>query len=106
MTIMRTHKVGTITLGLALIGFGVLFLIHLFGGVLSYRMIFDLWPVIFLSLGVEVLVSTLPGKAGERMQFDGGSIVLLFLLALFAMAMAGADTLITVFEEHGYAFFY
>lgn len=45
---MRTHKVGTFTLGCTLILFGVLFLVRLFGGVLTYSFIFRLWPVVFL----------------------------------------------------------
>ncbi len=44
---MRTHKVGTFTLGCTLILFGVLFLVHLFGGMLTYSFIFRLWPVVF-----------------------------------------------------------
>ena len=62
---MRTHKVGTFTLGCTLVLFGVLFLVHLFGGVLTYSFIFRLWPVVFLLLGGEVLLSTLP-KTGQN----------------------------------------
>ena len=87
---MRTHKVGTLTLGVMLILFGVLFLVHLFGGLLSYRLIFNLWPVVFISLGVEVLLSLLPKTAG-KFSLDGKAVVLLVVLMLFAMTMAGVD---------------
>ena len=59
---MRTHKVGTLTLGCMLILFGVLFLVHLFTGFMSFQFIFRLWPVVFLLLGVEVLLSAIPTK--------------------------------------------
>ena len=95
---MRTHKVGTFTLGCTLVLFGVLFLVHLFGGVLTYSFIFRLWPVVFL-LGGEVLLSTLP-KTGQKFSFDGASIVLLVIMLLFAMCMAGADTFFQALDHY------
>ena len=96
---MRTHKVGTFTLGCGLILFGVLFLVHLFGGALSYSFIFRLWPVVFLLLGSEVLLSALP-KTGEKFSFDGASIVLLIIMMIFAMGMAGADTFFQALDHY------
>ena len=98
---MRTHKVGTLTLGLMLIFFGVLFLVHLFTGILSYSLIFNLWPVVFLCLGAEVLLSMLP-KTQTKFSFDVGSIVLLLVLMLFAMAMAGVDTAYQIAQDQAY----
>ena len=37
---VRTHRVGSITLGSALVLFGILFLVHLFVPVLTYEIIF------------------------------------------------------------------
>lgn len=87
---MRTHKVGTLTLGLMLVLFGVLFLIHLFGGMLSYRLIFSLWPLTLISLGAEVLLSMIPASR-TAFQLDGKAVALMVLLMLFTMAMAGLD---------------
>lgn len=39
---VRTHRIGTITLGVALVVFGSLFLVHLFLPALKYQMIFTL----------------------------------------------------------------
>ena len=97
---MRTHKVGTLTLGCMLILFGVLFLVHLFTGALSYRLIFDLWPVIFLFLGGEVLLTMIP-KTAQKFTFDVGAVVLLLLLMCFAMVMAGVDTAFRCAELNG-----
>lgn len=87
---MRTHKVGTLTLGIGLVLFGVLFLVHLFTGVLSYELIFHLWPVVFILLGLEVLLSLIPGGR-VQFQLSIGSVVLMALMMVFAMVMAGAD---------------
>ncbi|MDF2844988.1 MAG: hypothetical protein K0R00_3414 [Herbinix sp.] len=53
----KTHRVGTITLGGMLITFGTLFLLRIFVTTISYHIIFKLWPIIFILLGIEVLLS-------------------------------------------------
>lgn len=90
METVRTHRVGSITTGLSLIAFGVLFVLHLFMNVISYEMIFKLWPVILIGLGVEVLLSNF---AGDKLVYDKGAICLMFVIAIFAMGMAGAELL-------------
>lgn len=87
---MRRHKVGTVTLGVMLLFYGVLFLVHLFTNAVSYALIFRLWPVMFILLGVEVLLSVLP-KTEEHFKIDVGSVILLIVLILFALVMAGLD---------------
>lgn len=87
---MTRRKVGTLSLGGMLIFYGVLFLIHLFTDAVSYELIFQLWPVMFLMLGVEVLLSALP-KSGAHFKLDVASVVLICLLILFAVSMAGLD---------------
>lgn len=84
----RIHRVGTITTGLAFIAFGVMFVLHLFLNAISYDLIFKLWPLILIGLGVEVLASNLKP---DNIVYDKAAIVLMFFMALFAMCMAGAD---------------
>lgn len=98
---MRTHKVGTLTLGVMLVLFGVLFMVHLFGGFLSYRLILNLWPLVLISLGVEVLLSLMP-KTECKFTLDGKAVVLLVLLMLFALCMAGVDIAFRWIELNGY----
>ena len=88
METVRTHRVGTITTGLSLIAFGVLFALHLFMNVISYDLIYKLWPVILIGLGVEVLFSVF---AKDKIIYDKGAICLMFVIAFFAMGMAGMD---------------
>ena len=88
METVRTHRVGTITAGLSLIAFGVMFVLHLFMNVISYELIFKLWPIILIGLGLEVLFSNF---IKDKMIYDKGAICLMFVLAIFAMGMAGMD---------------
>lgn len=88
METVRTHRVGTITTGLSLIAFGVMFVLHMFLNVLSYDLIFKLWPVILIGLGVELLLSNF---IKDKIVYDKAAIFLMFVMALFAMSMAGAD---------------
>ena len=56
-TTYRTHRVGSITAGFSMIVFGALLLSHSLFGVFDYEIIFSLWPVILIGLGVELLLS-------------------------------------------------
>lgn len=87
---MEQRRVGTFTLGVFLVVFGVLFLLHLFLPSLSYMMIFHLWPVIFILLGVEILFYSV--KAPDKhYRYDFAAILIILLLAGFAMSMAGVE---------------
>lgn len=83
------HRVGTITCGTVLIVTGILFLLHIIFPVISYLFIFRLWPCILILLGAEILIGNC--KKDISFVYDTGSVVLLILLLLFAMAMAVVD---------------
>ena len=92
---MRTRRVGTITCGIVLIVFGLLFLLHMFLPVISYSFIFRLWPLILIFLGVEIMMSNI--KATEAaLKYDVGAVLLVKLLALFSMGMG----LVEICMEH------
>ena len=88
MDTVRTHRVGSITTGFVFNAFGIMFILHLFLSLISYDVIFKLWPLILIGLGVEVLASNLKP---DNIIYDKAAIVLMFFLAFFAMCMAGAD---------------
>lgn len=96
---IRIHRVGTVTFGIVLVVLGALCLLRLAFPVLDYELIFRLWPVVFISLGIEVLISS--RKPQERVVYDGAAIFLLVLLMLFAMCMAGMDWIFTHYSEYG-----
>ncbi len=85
---VRNHRVGTITTGIAMVVYGVLFLLQTFTKSISYEMIFDLWPCILIGLGIEMLASNFEAK---KLTYDKGAIALLFVLTFFAMCMAGVQ---------------
>ncbi len=101
---MRTHKVGTLTLGCMLVLFGVLFLVHLFTGYMSFQFIFRLWPVMFLMLGAEVLLSAIPTRRFQ-FTFSAGSVVLLIVMMIFALFMAGSEQFIQALERCPWAYY-
>lgn len=85
---MRKHKVGTVTLGCALVVMGVLFMTHWLIPSLSYTVIFKLWPLILIAIGVEVLLAQ---NKKVDFEYDGWAVVLMIVLVFFAMAMAAAQ---------------
>ncbi len=87
---MRQRRVGTLTAGLVLIIFGVLFLLHTALPALSYLTIFRFWPAIFILLGAETLIGCLIQKE-EKLRYDAAAIALVIVLSFFAMGMATVD---------------
>lgn len=86
---VKIRRVGSVTFGLTLIVFGVMFLVHMAAPSLNYEMIFNCWPVIFILLGVEILVENhRSGAAGYRFVYDFPAILMLGLMLFFAMIMA------------------
>lgn len=91
-TVVKTihaHRVGSITFGCVLVLFGSLFLAHLLVPVLTYALIFRLWPCIFIMLGVEILVANMRGN--KEFTYDIPAVIMMILLTLFAMGMAITD---------------
>lgn len=86
----RTHRVGSVTLGLMLVVFGIVFLARIFVPSLTYDAIWHLWPCTLISLGIEVLVSTF---RAEKSKYDGWGILLIFLITMFTMGMAGMENM-------------
>ncbi|MCI8327069.1 MAG: hypothetical protein HFI37_04760 [Lachnospiraceae bacterium] len=84
---MKTRRVGSLTCGILLIVFGFLFILHFFVPLLSYRVIFHLWPCILIALGVELLLSCRNKSEEIVVKYDGGAIFLTIVLAFFAMGM-------------------
>lgn len=99
---IRIRRVGSVTFGIVLIVTGVLFLVHLFLPRLDYRMVFQFWPLILITLGVEVLfgsrqktyeVRNEKGQIIEQSKviYDVSAIVLTFVLTGFSLFMGLID---------------
>ena len=90
---VRTHRVGAFTSGFCLVGFGILLLLHNLIGIWDYETILGFWPLILIGLGVELLLSNV---MKSKIVYDKAAIVLLFVMALFAMMLAGVDVFMEV----------
>ena len=89
---LRVRRVGSVTFGLTLILFGILFLIHMALPSLNYEVIFQFWPVVFILLGVEMLVENHKSSAEKcKFVYDFPAILMLVIMLLFAMVMAAAE---------------
>lgn len=87
---IRGHRVGTLTSGIVLIFFGVMFLLRIFIPTINYQVILSLWPLILIFLGIEILVSYFVNKQ-EVLRYDLGAIAIILLVTFFAMGMACVD---------------
>jgi len=88
VTTYRSHRVGSVTAGLCMVGFGVMFLLHLFFDLVDYRTMFSLWPVMLILLGLELLLSNFSAK---KIVYDKAAVFLLIMVTFFAIGMAIAD---------------
>ncbi len=89
---IRTRRVGSVTFGLTLICFGIMFLIHIVIPAFHYYIIFRLWPIVFILLGIEILVENhKSGQEGYKFVYDFPAVIMLALMLLFAMILAAMD---------------
>ena len=91
---LRGRRVGTLTAGLVLILFGVLFLLRLVSPNINYLFIVSFWPVILIILGVEVIAGYIVNRE-EKIKYDTGAIWLIIVLSFFAMGMGGVEFIMT-----------
>lgn len=83
----KSHRVGTLTLGCMLITFGILFLLRIFLTGITFDIIFKLWPIILIFLGIEILVANFTQK-DEKLIYDKTAFALIIILSFFSMGMA------------------
>lgn len=95
-SVLRKHRIGSYTFGLTLIVYGVLFLAHIVVPAISYDFIFRLWPLTFISLGIEVIIGS--RREDTSFIYDKVAIILLILLTLFAVFMTEVDCFMRDYE--------
>ncbi len=88
---LKKKRVGTFTLALGLIYLGVVMILTLFIDLSVIITMLRFAPAILIVLGIEILINALLLKEGEKLNYDGVSIllILLFLFAAFVAAMVG-----------------
>ena len=75
---MKNKKVGTISMGILLIAFGILVLIAQFNKLSALSIIVKLWPSILIVLGIEILYAVYESRKKEFI--IGYDIFSLFLI--------------------------
>jgi hypothetical protein len=91
---IKGRRVGTLTAGISLTLFGVMFLLRLVTAKINILLIASFWPIILVSLGIEIIAAYIINKE-EKMLYDFSAIILVAILSFFAMGMGGAELLIT-----------
>lgn len=89
----KGRRVGTLTAGIILIIFGMMFLLRVVTTNIDVYLIASLWPLILVSLGIEIILAYIINKE-EKMQYDFGGIILIIVLAFFAMGMGSVEFII------------
>lgn len=85
---MRRFRVGTLSMGLVLIVFGVLLLLAQFNGVSALNFALKWWPLIFILLGVEVLWHVYSSKEETpKVKYDVFSMIMIFLIVLCGLGI-------------------
>ena len=106
---MREWRVGTFTMGFALIALGVFLLLDLFGAFNGGYWAMRLWPVVIIFLGVEVvLYAMLATKKPEnlKIKYDFVSMFLVVLLGMASLGLWGFNEVLDRYaEETGRSWF-
>ncbi|MDY2627549.1 MAG: DUF5668 domain-containing protein [Lachnospiraceae bacterium] len=99
---MKIRRVGSITCGISLVIFGVLFLLSSFTDQLDYSLILRFWPVILIGLGLEMLAAACRNLHSEicTLKYDKGAIFIMITLMFFACGMGLAEFCIKYMETH------
>ena len=95
---LKGRRVGTLTTGIILVMFGVMFLLKLVVTNINISLIASLWPLILVLLGIEIIVGYIINKE-DKMKYDFSAIILVIILALFAMGMGGVEFIINHISE-------
>lgn len=90
---IKGRKVGTLTSGIILVVFGIMFLLRLFINNLNILFIASLWPVILILLGIEIIAAYIINKE-EKLQYDFAGVTLVIVLVFFAMGMGSVEFII------------
>ncbi len=93
----KGRRVGTLTSGVVLVVFGVLFLLKNAVPGLNYWMLLSYWPAILVMMGLELLLCHFLGKE-EKLRIDVGSVFIMLLLTGMAFFLAAVQFCF----EHGY----
>ena len=103
---MKNKRVGTISMGIVLIFFGVLMFVSQVSSFSAVEIFIKFWPGILIILGLEILYYVYTNKSEEtRIKYDGFSIfivsiVLILNIFVFGLMETGIMDLIKLKVSH------
>lgn len=94
----RNRRVGTLTLGLCLVIIGMLFIFKTLIPSISYEFLLNLWPLILIFLGLEVILGYTLNKEHE-MKYDVAAFFLIIVLTFFSIGIGTFEYVLTHAEQ-------
>ncbi|MDR1733375.1 MAG: DUF5668 domain-containing protein [Oscillospiraceae bacterium] len=91
---LNKNRIGILTLGVCLIIYGIVFLMHAFIPAWNYADAIRFWPIVLIMLGLEVLANAIFRKKEDDavpLKLDGLSVILLVVVLVFAFALAATE---------------
>lgn len=90
---MQSRRVGTLTLGILLIVLGIIYILMTFFNLPLWKNLIDFWPLILISLGIEVLVlNNIALKNNIPLRYDFISFILIIVMFFFAFGTFAFST--------------
>lgn len=86
---MKTRRVGTISMALVLISFGILLFIGQFSQISALDLAIKFWPGILILLGLEILWYVYENKKGEGTMVVRYDIFSIFIVLIILMVNIG-----------------
>lgn len=87
---MRKWRVGTFSMGMLLIFMGILLLVGRIKSISSINMILNLWPIIIIILGIEILVHVYFSREDQpRVKYDVFSIFFITIVLIASLGIYG-----------------
>lgn len=93
------RRVGTLTLGVALVAAGALMMVSLFWPAVDLRWALKVSPVLLILLGVETLLAA---RGGGKVKYDWVGMVLCFVLVCAALCLYAVAWWMLYGEQMGY----
>lgn len=87
--VKKTRKIGRVTFGITMILFGISVFLQMFLSFDIFRYVLMVWPLIFVSLGLEVIYFS--NKSNVDAKYDVGGIILIFIVLGLGTIMSFAS---------------
>lgn len=87
---MKNKRIGTISMGIVLIAFGLLIFFAQFNKVSAFKLAVNIWPGVLILLGGEILWANYKSKDEEiKLRYDIFSIFIVFVIVMTSIGIYG-----------------